>query len=71
VDGSEATYPLKVLDMNTGEVLRKYQDTPGVLICVSPDGKYFLKAGSGTLYLYDISDLAAGVKKAEEYDNRQ
>jgi hypothetical protein len=49
--------------MNAGEVLRKYQDTPGVLICVSPDGKYFLKTGSSTLYLYDISDLQAAVKE--------
>jgi len=61
--GVEETYPLKVLDMNTGEVLRRYPGTSGLLIGISPDGKYFLKAENGRLLLYDISDLQAGIKE--------
>jgi len=61
--GAEETYPLKVLDMNTGEVLRRYPGTSGLLIGISPDGKYFLRAENGRLLLYDISDLQAAVKE--------
>jgi WD40 repeat protein len=61
--GAEEAYPLKVLDMNTGEVLRTYAVGSTGLRGISPDGKYFLRAENGRLLLYDISDLQAAVKE--------
>ncbi|HQO34809.1 MAG TPA: hypothetical protein PLG59_09120 [bacterium] len=61
--GAEEKYPLKVLDMNTGEVLRTYPIGSGGLRGFSPDGRYFLKVIDNRLLLYDISDLQAAVKE--------
>jgi len=63
VSGDEGTYPLKVVDLRTGETLRTYPVAPGGLVGFSPDGKYFLRAENNKLLFYDISDLQAAVKE--------
>nr|HPO10132.1 hypothetical protein [bacterium] len=61
--GDEETYPLEVVDMNRGEVLRTYPFNAGGLVGFSPDGKYFLETDGKALSFYDISDLQAAVKE--------
>ncbi|MFH1738701.1 MAG: hypothetical protein ABIH23_06815 [bacterium] len=66
----EHIYPRRIVDMNTGEVLRTYSPDSDTLYEFSPDGKRFLTANgtSREIHIWDISDLQSAVQEASLYD---
>jgi len=57
-----------------GKILRTFSSNTSTAtyhVSYSPDGKTVATVVGNTAYLYDISDLAAGVKKADEYEKRE
>jgi len=64
VEGSEMGKILRTFSSNTS--------TPTYHVSYSPDGKTVATVVGNTAYLYDISDLAAGVKdEAQVYDKQE
>ncbi|HOE09785.1 MAG TPA: hypothetical protein PLQ35_00220 [bacterium] len=74
------TYPRMIFNADDGTLLRSHPlsgetGDPHSLdkqVLFAPDGKRYITInGDTSVYFWDISDLAAGVKKAEEYEKRE
>jgi len=64
----------KLANTRDGAVLRNFGNMGKPLSAhqaFSDDGRLMITVYGNTVYLWDISDLAAGVKKAEEYDKQE
>ena len=59
--------PQMIFDANTGELLRTYPGCSDIAQMFLPDGKRFMTVeGDNVLHIWDISDLAAGVRGSEK-----
>ena len=64
----------QLVDTDTGKVLREFGNM-GVPYsphqAFTADGRFMITVYANVVNMFDISDLAAGVKQAEEYEKRE
>jgi len=74
------TYPRMIFNAEDGTLLRSHPlsgetgdpHSQDKQVLFAPDGKRYITINGDTnVYFWDISDLAAGVKQAEEYEKRE